>query len=146
MGKGCLEFITEKGKEKEGEENGVNSDGVVFNKQARTTLAFVTLKTDGQRECMFYRNPRVDMLLKDTGINMGIIKQVKIFHYGSISLISEPCKSTHMAAMKAAKQAGVLLSYDPNVRLPLWPFPEAARNAIKGILNQVSDDEVAGNC
>ncbi|XVF32227.1 hypothetical protein REPUB_Repub17cG0063100 [Reevesia pubescens] len=127
--------------------NGVNSDGVCFDKEARTALAFVTLKTDGQREFMFFRNPSADMLLKDSELNMGLIKQAKIFHYGSISLISEPCKSAHMAAMKAAKEAGVLLSYDPNVRLPLWPSPEAARDGIKSIWNQadfikVSDDEV----
>ncbi|XP_022758632.1 probable fructokinase-5 [Durio zibethinus] len=128
--------------------NGVNCDGVCFDKQARTALAFVTLKTDGQREFMFYRNPSADMLLKDSELNMGLIKKAKIFHYGSISLISEPCKSAHMAAMKAAKEAGVLLSYDPNVRLPLWPSPQAARDGIKSIWNQadfikVSDDEVA---
>ncbi|XWS47105.1 hypothetical protein CRYUN_Cryun14cG0124900 [Craigia yunnanensis] len=96
---------------------------------------------------MFYINPSVDMLLKDSELNMKLIKQAKIFHYGSISLISEPCKSAHMAAMKA-DEAGVLLSYDPNMRLPLWPSPEAARDGIKSIWNQadfikVSDNEVA---
>lgn len=128
--------------------NGVNSDGVCFDPNARTALAFVTLKKDGEREFMFYRNPSADMLLKESELNVGLIKQAKIFHYGSISLISEPCRSAHMAAMKAAKEAGVLLSYDPNVRLPLWPSPEAAREGIKSIWNEadfikVSDDEVA---
>ncbi|GMI98660.1 Fructokinase 4, Fructokinase 5 [Hibiscus trionum] len=127
--------------------NGVNSDGICFDKDARTALAFVTLKADGQREFMFYRNPSADMLLKESELKLDLIKQARIFHYGSISLISEPCKSAHLAAMKAAKQAGVLLSYDPNVRLPLWPSPEAARDGIKSIWNQadfvkVSDDEV----
>ncbi|OVA15459.1 Carbohydrate kinase PfkB [Macleaya cordata] len=128
--------------------NGVNSEGVCFDKDARTALAFVTLKKNGEREFMFYRNPSADMLLKESELNMGLIKQAKIFHYGSISLISEPCRSAHMAAMKAAKEAGVLLSYDPNVRLPLWPSPEAAREGIKSIWTEadfikVSDDEVA---
>ncbi|MBA0549261.1 hypothetical protein Golob_020306 [Gossypium lobatum] len=127
--------------------SGVNSDGICFDKDARTALAFVTLKADGQREFMFYRSPSADMLLKESELKLDLIKQAKIFHYGSISLISEPCKSAHMAAMKAAKQAGVLLSYDPNVRLPLWPSPEAARDGIKSIWDQadfvkVSDDEV----
>jgi fructokinase len=58
--------------------------------------------------------------------------QAKIFHYGSISLITEPCRSAHVAAAKAAKDAGVLLSYDPNLRLPLWPSADSAR---KGILS-----------
>ena len=58
--------------------------------------------------------------------------QAKIFHYGSISLITEPCKSAHIAAAKAAKDAGVIVSYDPNLRLPLWPSADSAR---EGILN-----------
>ncbi|GAV90299.1 LOW QUALITY PROTEIN: PfkB domain-containing protein [Cephalotus follicularis] len=96
---------------------------------------------------MFYRNPSADMLLKESELNMGLIKQSKIFHYGSISLISEPCRSAHIAAMRAAKDAGILLSYDPNVRLPLWPSKEAAVDGIKSIWNyadfiKVSDDEV----
>lgn len=116
--------------------NGVNAEGVCVDKHARTALAFVTLKNDGEREFMFYRNPSADMLLKDSELNMDLIKQAKIFHYGSISLIAEPCRSAHMAAMKAAKEAGVLLSYDPNVRLPLWPSADAARQGIKSIWNE----------
>lgn len=116
-------------------QNNVKTEGVCFDNHARTALAFVTLKKNGEREFMFYRNPSADMLLKDSELNMGLIKQAKIFHYGSISLISEPCRSAHMAAMKAAKDAGVLLSYDPNVRLPLWPSQDAARDGIKSIWN-----------
>ncbi|KAH0715155.1 hypothetical protein KY284_008060 [Solanum tuberosum] len=127
--------------------NRVNSEGVLFDTHARTALAFVTLKRNGEREFMFYRNPSADMLLKESELNLGLIKQAKIFHYGSISLITEPVRSAHMVAMKAAKDAGVLLSYDPNVRLPLWPSPEAAREGIRSIWNEadfikVSDDEV----
>ncbi|XP_026460430.1 fructokinase-2-like [Papaver somniferum] len=128
-------------------ENGMNSEGVCFDKDARTALAFVTLKKDGEREFMFYRNPSADMMLKDSDLNMGLIKQAKIFHYGSISLITEPCRSAHMAAMKASREAGALLSYDPNVREPLWPSAEACREGIKSIWSsadviKVSDDEV----
>ncbi|MED6144179.1 hypothetical protein PIB30_013065 [Stylosanthes scabra] len=128
-------------------QNGVNTDGVCFDREARTALAFVTLRKDGEREFMFYRNPSADMLLKESELNMGLIKKAKIFHYGSISLISEPCRSAHLAAMKAAREAGALLSYDPNVRLPLWPSPDAARSGIKSIwfeadFIKVSDDEV----
>lgn len=113
--------------------NGVNTDGVCFDTEARTALAFVTLRKDGEREFMFYRNPSADMLLTESELNMGLIKQAKIFHYGSISLISEPCRSAHMAAMNAAREGGALLSYDPNVRLPLWSSPDAARSGIKSI-------------
>eukprot|EP00268_Persea_americana_P045195 TRINITY_DN4601_c1_g1_i2.p1 TRINITY_DN4601_c1_g1~~TRINITY_DN4601_c1_g1_i2.p1 ORF type:complete len:236 (-),score=30.12 TRINITY_DN4601_c1_g1_i2:1037-1744(-) len=113
--------------------NGVNGDGVCFDPDARTALAFVTLKKNGGREFMFYRNPSADMLLKESELNLDLIQQAKIFHYGSISLISEPCRSAHLAAMRAAKEAGLLLSYDPNVRLPLWPSPDAAREGIRSI-------------
>ncbi|XP_076924860.1 putative fructokinase-5 [Bidens hawaiensis] len=151
---GSAAFIGKVGKDEFGymladilKKNGVNAEGVLFDEHARTALAFVTLKKDGEREFMFYRNPSADMLLKESELKMDLIKKAKIFHYGSISLITEPCRSAHMAAMKAAKQAGVLLSYDPNVRLPLWPSAEAARQGIKSIWNEadfikVSDDEV----
>ncbi|PWA68576.1 pfkB-like carbohydrate kinase family protein [Artemisia annua] len=151
---GSAAFIGKVGKDEFGymladilKQNGVNADGVLFDEHARTALAFVTLKNDGEREFMFYRNPSADMLLKESELNMDLIKKAKIFHYGSISLITEPCRSAHMAAMKAAKQAGVLLSYDPNVRLPLWPSAEAAREGINSIWKEadfikVSDDEV----
>lgn len=62
-----------------------------------------------------------------------IFRQAKIFHFGSISLITEPCKSAHIAAAKAAKDAGIILSYDPNLRLPLWPSAESAREGILSI-------------
>ncbi|KAJ6422298.1 hypothetical protein OIU84_027284 [Salix udensis] len=128
--------------------NGVNSEGVCYDPHARTALAFVTLKKNGEREFMFYRNPSADMLLKESELNMGLLKQAKVFHYGSISLISEPCRSAHLTAMKAAREAGILLSYDPNVRLPLWPSSDSARDGIKSIWKdadfiKVSDDEVA---
>ncbi|KAF7813322.1 putative fructokinase-5 [Senna tora] len=127
--------------------NGVNTEGVCFDTEARTALAFVTLRKDGEREFMFYRNPSADMLLKESELKMDLIKKAKIFHYGSISLIAEPCRSAHLAAMKAARAAGALLSYDPNLRIPLWPSPEAARSGIKSIWNEadfikVSDNEV----
>ncbi|CAL9185401.1 unnamed protein product [Musa hybrid cultivar] len=130
------------------EENGVDIDGVLFDPHARTALAFVTLKRNGEREFMFYRNPSADMLLTESELNLSLIKRAKIFHYGSISLISEPCRSAHLAAMRAAKEAGALLSYDPNARLPLWPSEEAARAGIRSIWTEadfikISDEEVA---
>ncbi|CAO2186676.1 unnamed protein product [Urochloa humidicola] len=129
-------------------QNGVNSEGCLFDQHARTALAFVTLKKNGEREFMFYRNPSADMLLTEAELNLDLIRRAKIFHYGSISLIAEPCRSAHLAAMRAAKAAGILCSYDPNVRLPLWPSEEAARTGILSIWKEadfikVSDDEVA---
>ncbi|XP_078434361.1 pfkB-like carbohydrate kinase family protein [Wolffia australiana] len=129
-------------------ESGVEDGGLRFDADARTALAFVTLRRDGEREFMFYRNPSADMLLRESELNLALIGAAGIFHYGSISLISEPCRSTHLAAVGAAKRAGILLSYDPNVRLPLWPSEEAARRGIMSVwdeadLIKVSDDEVA---
>ncbi|KAL1544891.1 Fructokinase-2 [Salvia divinorum] len=128
-------------------ENKVSAEGINFDKGARTALAFVTLRTDGEREFMFYRNPSADMLLKPEELNLNLIKSGKIFHYGSISLIVEPCRSAHMKAMEEAKKAGALLSYDPNLRLPLWPSAEYAKEQILSIWNQadlikVSDNEL----
>ena len=65
-----------------------------------------------------------------------VLIQAKIFHYGSISLIDEPSKSAHLAALKLARKSGCLLSYDPNLRLALWPSPEAARDGIMSIWDQ----------
>ncbi|KAB1213297.1 Fructokinase-2 [Morella rubra] len=128
-------------------ENGVDGRGITFDQGARTALAFVTLRSDGDREFMFYRNPSADMLLKPEELDLELIRSAKVFHYGSISLIVEPCRSAHLKAMKEARDAGALLSYDPNLRLPLWPSPEVAREQIMSIwdeadLVKVSDVEL----
>ncbi|WVZ13442.1 hypothetical protein V8G54_011008 [Vigna mungo] len=119
-----------------------------FNPGARTVLAFVTLRSDGEREFMFYRNPRADMLLQEDELDLDLIRKAKIFHYGSISLITEPCNSAHIAAAKAANDAGVVLSYDPNLRLPLWPSEDSAREGILSIwetadIIKVSEEEIS---
>jgi fructokinase len=129
------------------EDNGVDVKGVVLDSNARTALAFVTLREDGEREFMFYRNPSADMLMLPSELDEGLIRGSTVFHYGSISLISEPSRSTHRVAMNIAKQSHSLLSYDPNLRLPLWPSPELARDGIMSIWDEadivkVSDEEV----
>ncbi|XP_068317489.1 probable fructokinase-1 [Pyrus communis] len=126
---------------------GVTGDGISFDQGARTALAFVTLRADGEREFMFYRNPSADMLLKPDELNIELIKSAKVFHYGSISLIVEPCRSAHLKAMEVAKEAGALLSYDPNLRELLWPSREEAKKQIMSIwdkadLIKVSDVEL----
>ncbi|CAA6660143.1 unnamed protein product [Spirodela intermedia] len=128
-------------------ENGVVDGGICFDTGARTALAFVTLRADGEREFMFYRNPSADMLLTEAELNLDLIRSAKIFHYGSISLITEPCRSAHLRAMEVAREGGALLSYDPNLRLALWPSAEEARKQIMSIWNQadiikVSDVEL----
>ncbi|TVU11924.1 hypothetical protein EJB05_45535 [Eragrostis curvula] len=129
-------------------ENNVNNQGLLFDPHARTALAFVTLRSDGEREFMFFRNPSADMLLEEKELDLDLIRKAKIFHHGSISLITEPCKTAHIAATKAAKDAGVLVSYDPNLRLPLWPSAEDARDGILSIWEtadviKISEEEVS---
>ncbi|KAL5796309.1 hypothetical protein ACOSQ2_001129 [Xanthoceras sorbifolium] len=127
--------------------NNVDNSGMRFDSNARTALAFVTLRADGEREFMFFRNPSADMLLREAELDVHLIKKASIFHYGSISLIDEPCRSAHLAAMDIAKKSGSILSYDPNLRLPLWPSAEAARKGIMSIWNQadiikISEEEI----
>lgn len=125
----------------------VETKGIRFDALARTALAFVTLRADGEREFMFYRNPSADMLFEISELDTDLLKQAAIFHYGSISLITEPSRSTHLEAMRIAKEAGAILSYDPNLRLPLWPSAAAAKEGIMSIWDQadiikVSDEEI----
>ncbi|XP_010255595.1 PREDICTED: probable fructokinase-7 [Nelumbo nucifera] len=129
-------------------QNNVNISGVRFDSGARTALAFVTLRADGEREFLFFRHPSADMLLRESELDVGLIKKATIFHYGSISLIEEPCRSTHLSAMNIAKRSGSILSYDPNLRLPLWPSAEAARQGIMSIWDQadiikISEEEIS---
>ncbi|XP_031093614.1 probable fructokinase-7 [Ipomoea triloba] len=129
-------------------QHNVDNSGMRFDKNARTALAFVTLTAEGEREFLFFRNPSADMLLRESELDIDLIKKAAIFHYGSISLIEEPCRSTHLAAMTVAKKSGCLLSYDPNLRLPLWPSADAARSGIMSIWDQadiikVSEDEIS---
>ncbi|KAK7281030.1 hypothetical protein RIF29_08670 [Crotalaria pallida] len=93
-------------------------------------------RADGEREFLFFRNPSADMLLHESELDIKLIKQAKIFHYGSINLIDEPCKSAHLAALRIAKDSGCILSYDPNLRLALWPSAEASREGIMSIWDE----------
>ena len=126
---------------------GVDTTGLVFSEEARTALAFVSLRADGEREFMFYRNPSADMLYTPDEVDFDLIRSAKVFHFGSISLISEPSRSATLAAVEAAHGAGCLVSYDPNLRLALWPDAAAAREGMLSVweladLIKVSDEEL----
>lgn len=128
-------------------QNNVETSGMRFDSDARTALSFVTLRADGEREFLFFRNPSADMLLQESELDKNLLNQARIFHYGSISLINEPCKSAHLAAMNIAKNSGSILSYDPNLRLALWPSEDAARKGIMDIWDQadvikVNEEEI----
>lgn len=128
-------------------DNGVDTSAVLFETQARTALAFVSLKEDGERDFMFYRHPSADMLITADEIDPNYIKAAKVFHYGSISLISEPSRRATLAALEYAREAKLFISYDPNLRLALWPSPKAAHEGIRlgwgyADLIKVSEEEV----
>jgi len=128
-------------------DNWVDVSAMCLDVAARTALAFVTLKHDGEREFMFYRHPSADMLLRPDEVDHGMIENAAIFHYGSISLIAEPCRSAHLAALATAQTADVFRSYDPNLRLPLWESETAAREGIMSIwssgnLIKISEEEL----
>jgi fructokinase len=108
-------------------ENGVDTTPLVFSAEARTALAFVSLTAGGERDFMFYRHPSADMLFEPGEVRGESFEGARIFHYGSISLIGEPSRSATLHAIRRAREAGCLISYDPNLRLPLWPSEEEAR-------------------
>jgi fructokinase len=119
-----------------------------FATEARTALAFVSLRADGERSFMFYRHPSADMLWRPEDVDAAYAASTRIFHHGSISLIGEPSRSATLAALEHARRGGALISYDPNLRLPLWPSEAAARAGILAAwqfadLVKVSEEELA---
>ena len=129
-------------------EAGVDVGPLLFSKEARTALAFVSLRADGEREFMFYRHPSADMLFAPHEVDVESIRRAKLLHFGSISLIGEPSRGATLRAVDAACDAGALISYDPNLRLPLWPDANAAREGMllglkKAHIVKLSDDESA---
>lgn len=111
-------------------DNGVDVTPLLYSDMARTMLAFVSRTADGERDFMFYRHPSADMLFEPTEVDRDCIVRSRILHFGSISLISEPSRSATLHAVGLAEEDGLLVSYDPNLRLPLWPGEEEARAGI----------------
>jgi len=114
------------------ERDGVDVSQLRFDDAARTALAFVSLTEEGERDFMFYRHPSADQLHRADEIDLKAVADATILHHGSISLIQEPSRSATLAAIDAARGAGRLVSYDPNLRLPLWESEEAAREGMLG--------------
>ena len=127
---------------------GVDIAPLRFTDEARTALAFVSLRADGDREFMFYRHPSADMLFAPEEVDLVALRAAKVLHYGSISLISEPSRSATLHAIGAAREAGLILSCDPNLRVALWPDAAAARAGLRLAMQEaqivkLSEDEVA---
>lgn len=109
----------------------VDTRGLRFSPEARTALAFVSLGQGGERSFVFYRNPSADMLMRPEDVELSLVEACKVFHYGSITLISEPSRSATLAAVRHARAHGKLISYDPNLRMSLWPSAEEARAGMR---------------
>ncbi|WP_152395234.1 carbohydrate kinase family protein [Paenibacillus guangzhouensis] len=110
--------------------SGVDTTGLVMSATANTTLAFVHLAEDGDRSFSFYRNPGADQLLTVDEVPFVRIAAAKVFHFGSISMTDEPVRSATLAAVQHAKQHGVLVSFDPNLRPALWASEALAKELI----------------
>ena len=128
-------------------EKGIGTRGIVADPAVFTTLAFVTLDATGNRAFSFARKPGADTCLRTEEVNTALLDEGKVFHFGTLSLTSEPARSATQAAVAYAKAHGKLVSFDPNLRKPLWPNDEAAKEQIEWGLHQadivkISDEEI----
>lgn len=129
------------------EEIGIESRGLILDKDINTTLAFVHTFPDGDREFSFYRKPGADMMLQEDEVDYDLIRQSKIFHFGTLSMTAEPVRSATKKALEVARQAGCKISFDPNLRPPLWQSLEQAKEMMEygfeycDIL-KISDNEI----
>lgn len=126
---------------------GISTNGLVMDAHSHTTLAFVKTAPNGDRDFSFYRDPGADALLTPDEVPENMIAGAKIFHFGSLSLTGEPVRSATQKAVTLARSAGCILSFDPNLRPPLWDNLEQARVQIHWGLEQcdvvkISDDEL----
>ncbi len=113
------------------EELGIGTKGLIIDKEIRTTLAFVHTFPDGDREFSFYRKPGADMMLSEDEVDLDMIRRSRVFHFGTVSMTDEPSRSATKKALKAAKEAGCLITFDPNLRPPLWGSLDDAKEQIE---------------
>lgn len=129
------------------QETGVDTTHVIRTKEANTALAFVSLREDGERDFSFYRNPCADLLMTAEEVDESLFSSGDILHFCSVDLVESPMKYAHVKAINSAKERGALISFDPNVRLPLWESPDKCRQTIldfipKAHLVKISDEEL----
>ncbi len=125
---------------------GIHTRGLVSDRQVFTTLAFVTLDAHGDRSFSFARNPGADTCLRAEEVDFEMIAQARVFHFGTLSLTHEPARTATTATVEYAKTQGKLISFDPNLRKPLWDDLEQARSQMLWGLRQadvvkISDEE-----
>lgn len=124
----------------------INTQGLIVDDEYFTTLAFVNLNEQGERTFSFARKPGADTMMQKEEIDVDVLDNTHIFHVGSLSLTSEPSRSTTFYAVKRAKEKGSIISYDPNYRASLWENEEAAKQHMRSLipyvdLMKISDEE-----
>ena len=126
---------------------GVDTSCILRTKEANTSLAFVALKPDGDREFSFYRKPGADMLFDASELKKEWFYDCGFLHFCSVNLIECPMKGAHREAIAMAKEAGAVISFDPNLRFPLWDDKEALKETVRDFLGfadivKISDEEL----
>ena len=129
------------------EESGTDVSGLAMDEQVHTTLAFVHTFPDGDREFSFYRNPGADMMLTKEEVDPELIKKARIFHFGTLSSTHAGVRVATRYAIDVAKENGLLVSFDPNLREPLWESLDQAKEEIlygmsKCDILKISDNEM----
>lgn len=129
------------------DEVGIDSKYLCFDKEYRTTLAFVEKLENGDRDFSFYRNPGADMMLKKSDIKEEALNDISILHFGTLSMTHEGVREATRYTVETAKKNGALISFDPNIREPLWDTMETAREQVLYGLSQcdilkISDNEI----
>lgn len=129
------------------EKAGIDCSGLCVDDKAPTTLAFVQLDEQGDRSFTFYRDPGADLMMRPEDVNRTVLENCRIFHFGSVSLTGEPCRSTVLWAVQRARETGALISYDPNYRPFLWADEAAARQELRSAVElsdilKVSEEEM----
>jgi fructokinase len=126
---------------------GIDTSHLKEDESVNTTLAFVHTFPDGDREFSFYRNPGADMMLTEDDVNEEFLKTAKLFHFGTLSMTHEGVRMATHKALKLAKKSGLLISFDPNLRPPLWESLDLAKEQMEygfqycDIL-KISDNEI----
>ena len=125
----------------------IDTKGLLIDKEVRTTLAFVKTLEGGDRDFSFYRNPGADMMLSEDEVSEELIKEAKIFHFGTLSMTHEGVRKATYKALKIAKENKLLISFDPNLREPLWHSLEEAKAQVAYGLQycdilKISDNEI----
>ena len=129
------------------EEVGIDTSNLIVDEDARTTLAFVQTFEDGDRDFSFYRNPGADMLLTADEVDGELVKSARLFHFGTLSMTHEGVREATKKAIRLAKEAGAVVSLDPNLRPPLWKsLDDAKEQAAYGFTQcdvlKISDNEI----